>query len=136
MLFGLIFGTLLLAHISQAFRYQKSFYWVIIRRVTSEFWCVCHEKYLQSASIELGTRACESDPRLLAPLWISAFDYMLLARMVHFFVPSRSLFRIKASTFALILVSLDIIAFIIQLIGVKMARSRAPPAEQRNGIHV
>lgn len=43
---------------------------------------------------------------------------MTLGRMVHFFVPEQTLIRISARRFGLIFVCLDILAFIVQLIGV------------------
>ncbi|KAJ5090955.1 hypothetical protein N7532_009639 [Penicillium argentinense] len=55
---------------------------------------------------------------LVAPIWINAFLYMTLGRMVQFFVPEQRLVRISARRFGLIFVCLDIFAFIIQLIGV------------------
>lgn len=61
---------------------------------------------------------------------------MVLARMVHFFVPSQKLLGIKASTFALTFVSLDIVSFVIQLIGGGMAGNDQPPAQQMHGIHI
>ena len=73
---------------------------------------------------------------LLASLWINAFDYMLLARMVRFFVPSHNLFRIKASTFALMLMSLDVISFIIQLVGEAQAGLGASEQQQLKGIYI
>ena len=73
---------------------------------------------------------------LLVPLWINAFDYMLLTRMVHFFGPSRPLFRIRASTLAPIFVSLDSVSFVIRLIGENLTGPGASPAEQLKGIHV
>lgn len=49
---------------------------------------------------------------------INAFLYMTLGRMVQFFVPEQQLVKISAQRFGLIFVCLDIVAFIIQLIGV------------------
>jgi len=46
---------------------------------------------------------------LLAPLWINAFIYMLLGRMVYFFLRDQKLFGIRAQRMALYFVSLDIV---------------------------
>jgi hypothetical protein len=46
---------------------------------------------------------------LLAPLWINAFVYMLLGRMVYYYIPDKKLFRIRAERMALIFVLLDIV---------------------------
>ena len=61
---------------------------------------------------------------------------MLLARMVYYYIPSHSLFRIQASTFALTFVSLDFVSFVIQLVGGSMAPPGAPHDEVMRGIHV
>ncbi|KAK2037404.1 RTA1 domain-containing protein [Colletotrichum somersetense] len=73
---------------------------------------------------------------LLAPIWVNAFAYMTLGRMIYFFHPSRSLLRIPAPTFAAIFVGLDIISFAVQLAGGSMAGPTAPPAEQMKAIHI
>jgi RTA1 like protein len=45
---------------------------------------------------------------LLAPLWINAFDHMLLGRMMHFFLPETELFGICAQRMGLCFGLLDI----------------------------
>jgi hypothetical protein len=45
---------------------------------------------------------------VLAPLWINAFDYMVLGRMDHFYLPDKKLAGVKAQRFAVYFVSLDI----------------------------
>ncbi|KAK1960761.1 RTA1 domain-containing protein [Colletotrichum sublineola] len=73
---------------------------------------------------------------LLAPIWVNAFAYMTLGRMIYFFHPSRSLLHIPASTFAAIFVGLDFVSFAVQLTGGSMAGPTAPPAEQMKAIHI
>jgi hypothetical protein len=46
---------------------------------------------------------------LLAPLWINAFDYMLLGRMVYHYLPNQRLFGIRAQRMAVYFVLLDIL---------------------------
>jgi hypothetical protein len=57
---------------------------------------------------------------LLAPLWVNAFLYMTLGRMVNFFDESKKLAGIKAKRFGSIFVWLDISAFIVQAVGVSI----------------
>jgi hypothetical protein len=45
---------------------------------------------------------------VLAPLWINAFDYMVLGRMVYYYIPDKKLAGVKAQRFAIYFVSLDI----------------------------
>ncbi|MCJ1485727.1 hypothetical protein MMC06_005902 [Schaereria dolodes] len=136
LLFSLLFGATTLLHIGQAIASKKAFCWVII---VGALW-----ETISFATRTLSTRNQQSTGLalvsqllvLLAPLWVNAFDYMVLGRMIHFFLPTHSLFGIRASTLAYYFVSLDFVSFIIQLIGGSMAPSTAPPAEQLKGIHV
>lgn len=45
---------------------------------------------------------------LLAPLWINAFDYMLLGRMVYHYLPNKRLFGIRAERMTMCFVLLDL----------------------------
>lgn len=54
---------------------------------------------------------------LLAPLWINAFVYMVLGRMIHFFLDDDKVFGMRARRITLIFVLFDIIAFIVQCAG-------------------
>lgn len=62
---------------------------------------------------------------------VNAFDYMVLGRMVHFFIPSHSLFSIPASTLAVCFVS-----FIIQLVGGSLAGPTSSVSQQMKAIHI
>ena len=46
---------------------------------------------------------------LLAPLWINAFIYMLLGRIVYNFLHSQRMFKIRAQRMTLCFVGLDIV---------------------------
>jgi hypothetical protein len=67
---------------------------------------------------------------------VNAFDYMLLARMIYFFIPTKSLCHIKPAVLAIIFVSLDITSFIIQLVGGGMAGPGQSPEAVMKGIHI
>jgi hypothetical protein len=54
---------------------------------------------------------------VLAPLWINAFDYVVLGRMVWFYLPEKALAGVRATRISTIFVCLDISAFIVQLAG-------------------
>ena len=45
---------------------------------------------------------------VLAPLWINAFAYMVLARLVYVFMPDKTLVRIKGQRLGMYFVILDI----------------------------
>lgn len=61
---------------------------------------------------------------------------MTLGRMVYYFLPSRSILRMPASTLAAIFVGLDIISFAVQLAGGTMASPTAPPDVQQKAVHI
>jgi hypothetical protein len=67
---------------------------------------------------------------------VNAFAYMVLSRMIHFFLPSHSLFSIPAYILAVGFVSLDFIALVIQLVGGSWAGPTAPASEQMEGVHI
>lgn len=45
---------------------------------------------------------------LLAPLWINAFVYMVMGRMVYFFLPNKKVCKIPGQKMGLVFVLLDI----------------------------
>ncbi|KAJ7872315.1 hypothetical protein B0H14DRAFT_3565820 [Mycena olivaceomarginata] len=54
---------------------------------------------------------------LLSPLWINAFLYILMARLIYFFVPERHVGGTSARRLSLCFVLLDITAFLMQAVG-------------------
>jgi hypothetical protein len=73
---------------------------------------------------------------LLAPMWINAFDYMLLGRMVYFFVPEKKIWKIKGIKIAKIFVWLDILSFLTQLGGGVLISPGESESTQMLGIHL
>jgi hypothetical protein len=67
---------------------------------------------------------------------VNAFDYMVLARMIHFFVPDHRIGIFKPSMLAMIFVVLDLGSFVIQLIGGSMAGPGADHDTMMRGIHI
>ena len=45
---------------------------------------------------------------LISPLWINAYCYMVLGRMIHYFTPGQTVLKLNARRLALIFVLLDI----------------------------
>jgi hypothetical protein len=58
----------------------------------------------------------------------------IFARIVNFFSPARKVWIFSPSTLALIFVTLDIVSFVVQLIGGGMAGPGASPESQRKGL--
>ena len=61
---------------------------------------------------------------------------MVLARMIYFFIPSKTLCGIKPSILAIIFVTLDFSSFVIQLVGGGMAGPGQTPEALMRGIHI
>ncbi|MCJ1389645.1 hypothetical protein MMC18_002502 [Xylographa bjoerkii] len=60
---------------------------------------------------------------LLAPLWLNAFDYIVFGRMIYYYLPEKRIAGIKAEKIATVFVLMDILAFIVQLIGGVMGQN-------------
>jgi hypothetical protein len=73
---------------------------------------------------------------LLAPLWINAYIYMLLGRMVHFFLRDNKVFGLKAQLITKMFVLFDIIAFLIQMTGGMMSGSELSDSLQKAGLNI
>ncbi|KXG53751.1 RTA-like protein [Penicillium griseofulvum] len=131
---SVIFGILTIAHLVQAIMYKAGFVWVVLMGVVWEL--------VAYTTRAFSTRNQQNEPVttsslmfiLLAPLWVNAFDYMVLARMIHFFVPDRRISMFKPSLLAKIFVVLDIFSFIVQMIGGFMANNKGK--QQMDGIHI
>ncbi|KAM0340236.1 hypothetical protein ACHAPU_010580 [Fusarium lateritium] len=121
--FCTLFGLTTLVHLIQAILFKKRFCWVVIMGATWET--------IAFALKTLGSRHQQNLMYvtwgqilfLLAPLWINAFVYMAVARMVYFRMPGRELLGIKAIRTTLLFVWLDIILFLIQAAGGTMLSS-------------
>jgi RTA1 like protein len=60
---------------------------------------------------------------ILAPLWINAFAYMVMGRLIYYWLPTKSLWGIKARKMTKFFVWLDIGTFLVQLVGGGMLSS-------------
>lgn len=73
---------------------------------------------------------------LLAPLWINAFVYMTFARIVHFYMPDRRVWIIKASQVSKLFVFADFFSFVVQAVGGVMVTPSSSASLQQTGLHV
>ena len=67
---------------------------------------------------------------------INAFNYVLLGHLVHYYLPSRSLFGIRAPFLALPFLVLNAAAFVLEVVGATMMDKRNLEWEQMNADHV
>lgn len=73
---------------------------------------------------------------ILAPIWLNAFVFMAMGRMIHFLLPEKEVFGISARRLTLIFVSLDIFSFVIQGSSSSLMSSDNDPHLVRIGINV
>ncbi|MCJ1357595.1 MAG: hypothetical protein MMC33_007591 [Icmadophila ericetorum] len=136
LLFSILFGALTIAHIAQAVHYKKGFCWVIIVGSLWETGSFVFRTLSTRDQQSIGLALISQLLVLLAPLWVNAFDYMILGRMIYYFLPSHAIFGIKASTLAIYFVSLDFVSFVIQLVGGAQAGPNSPPAVILKAVHI
>ncbi|KAF7542950.1 hypothetical protein G7046_g10086 [Stylonectria norvegica] len=114
MAFAILFGLTTLTHLVQAIIYKKRYCWVIIMGGIWETAAFALKTYgahnqQQQTMAVLGTLLF-----LLAPLWINAFAYMTVARMVYFTLPEKKIWGVRAIRLTVIFVWLDVVCFLIQ----------------------
>ncbi|KAF2171096.1 hypothetical protein M409DRAFT_19067 [Zasmidium cellare ATCC 36951] len=134
--FAVLFGILLIAHIVQAIYHRVGYTWVIIMAVS---WEAASYGSRAAASLNQQSDGLATTSQLLvlvAPVWVNAFAYMAFARIVHFFSPTRKVWRISPSILTVIFVTLDIASFIVQIIGGGQAGPGASPEVQKQGINI
>ncbi|EXJ82834.1 hypothetical protein A1O3_06649 [Capronia epimyces CBS 606.96] len=135
-LFTVLFGLTTGAHIIQAVVYRKRFAMVLIMGGLWEvggyivrLLSIEHQRSDTLYTVQLLLI-------LLAPLWINAYIYMLLGRMVHFFLEPDRVLRIPARFITRVFVLFDITAFVIQATGGSMTEPGTSAQTQENGLHI
>ncbi|KAJ4858028.1 RTA1 like protein domain-containing protein [Trichoderma breve] len=134
--FAVIFALLLGVHLWQAIIYKKKWCWVIIMASIWETMAFSFRAIRTRDQQSEGIYLCFQIFILLAPLWVNAFAYMTFGRIVYAFHPSKSVLGIPAVTLAAIFVFLDIVSFVIQLIGGGMASPTASAAAQQRALQI
>lgn len=108
-------------------RNQQSIGFILIYQIFILLAPICESKDLPR-----GARASS----LTSLSGVNAFDYMVLGRMIHYFVPSGKLFGIPSAVIAANFVLLDITSFIVQLVGGSLAGPTSPAEERMRAIHI
>lgn len=67
---------------------------------------------------------------------VNAFVYMVLGRMIYFFLPEKIIFGVKAASVAKYFVWLDVVSFTVQVVGGIMLSMNASAAATLDGTHV
>ncbi|KAB2575108.1 Rta1 domain protein [Lasiodiplodia theobromae] len=133
---AVIFGILTIAHLVLAIVFKKSYCWVIIMGATWELVAFIVHALGSHDQQNIGYATAHQLLYLLAPLWINAFVYMTFARMVHYFLPDRTVWRIRGESLAKYFVWADVASFIVQAVGGLMATPSASADIIQTGINV
>ncbi|KAJ6784772.1 hypothetical protein PWT90_05732 [Aphanocladium album] len=96
MVFAVLFALTTAAHLAQAIVYKKA----------------SAKDQQNSNYVMLSTLFF-----LLAPLWINAFIYMVVSRLVYFLDSARKVLNIRATWLAKGFVSADVVCFLVQAVG-------------------
>ncbi|KAG8529744.1 uncharacterized protein KY384_005225 [Bacidia gigantensis] len=136
-LYCILFALTLIAHITQSIIYRKGYSWVVAMSALWQFLAYA----FRIVSIKNPTKTSWYSAWfiliLLAPLWINAYVYMVLGRMVYNYTKSAKILGVKAWRFGLTFVGLDIVAFIVQVIGAASASgSNKSHTAIMRGLHV
>ncbi|KAH7025053.1 RTA1 like protein-domain-containing protein, partial [Microdochium trichocladiopsis] len=132
------FGILTGVHVWKAFlQYRKGWCWILVMACAWEFLGFVFRTASTKAQDVTGLYLMTQIFILLAPLWINAFAYIVLGRLIHAYRPAtHSLLGIPAYVFSALFVTLDVVAFVVQFVGGVTAGPMAPPDEQLRAIHI
>jgi hypothetical protein len=118
-----LFSIITLGHFVQAFMYRKRFCWVICMATSWEtagfVFRVLGAKDPRNELYNTGSQILA----ILAPLWVNAFAYMVMGRLVYYWLPSKSVWNIRARKMTKFFVWFDIATFLVQLSGGGMLSS-------------
>ncbi|KAH6881032.1 RTA1 like protein-domain-containing protein [Thelonectria olida] len=134
--FATVFGLSTIAHLIEAIVFKKKFCWVVIMGGAWETGAFIART--------LGSRDQQEEQFafwgqllfILAPLWVNAFVYMTVARMVHFGLADKQIWNIKATKLTVLFVWIDVVCFLIQAGGGGMLSNKDEPNIARIGTKV
>ncbi|PLB46365.1 hypothetical protein P170DRAFT_477246 [Aspergillus steynii IBT 23096] len=135
--FCVLYGLLMIAHIVQGFMYKKRYTWVIVMGALWELLAFVFRSLQTRQQNNESWATAHTVLFLLAPLWINAFLYMTIGRLIYFLIPDKRLGGITAKRYGQLFVWLDIVAFIVQAVGAIMTTdTQASNAETMHGVHI
>ena len=128
---SVLFGVITITHIYLAAKHRKPFCWVLIMAALWETSGYAIRSYNITRQAESGVNTAQFLLILLAPLWVNAFVYMTLGRMIHFFLPEGEdrIFGVRARRVTKMFVWFDVTAFIVQLAGGLMTSGTDTPVK-------
>ncbi|KAJ5627410.1 hypothetical protein N7528_004837 [Penicillium herquei] len=136
-LFLVLFLLTSIAHVWQAIIYRKVYCWVIcLSGITQTITYIFRVLSIQYPD-NYGDYVAWFVLILVAPLLTNAFVYMVVGRMVWNFTNDARVLKVRPWNFGLFFVTLDIIAFIVQVYGAASASGNDIPYNtEMMGLHV
>ncbi|KAI9040333.1 alkaline D-peptidase [Aspergillus affinis] len=135
--FCVLYGLSMIAHGVQGFMYKKRYTWVIVMGALWELFAFIFRSLQTRQQNNDSWATAHTILFLLAPLWINAFLYMTIGRLIYFFIPDKRLGGITAKRYGQLFVWLDIVAFLVQAVGAVMtSNTQATNAEIMRGVHI
>jgi len=107
-LFTVLFALSTLVHIFQGIYWRKWYSLVIISGGALEFIALLTRILSIQNPTSKALYSVWFVIIFISPLWINAFVYMIMGRMVYNFLPTQRLGRVKASRFGFYFVTLDV----------------------------
>ncbi|KAL3293349.1 RTA1 domain-containing protein [Colletotrichum asianum] len=130
---AILFGLSTLVHLVQAVMYKQRYCWVIIMAGVWETSAFVLRTLGAKNGRVLPFYIISSLTFMLAPLWINAYAYMVGARIVHFSLPDRRVFRVKASYTTKLFVGADLVCFGVQGAGGSMLSGQGSASTMQTG---
>lgn len=131
-----LFGVLTAAHLTQAFYFKNRFCWVICMasswETTGFVLRILGSKHVTQTAFVVPSQLFI----LLSPLWINAFVYMTVGRMVYFWIPEKKIWIIKATSLTQFFVWADVFVFLVQAGGGSMIGSQDAPQAASIGLKI
>lgn len=134
--FSVIFGILTAAHLTLAISHRKGFCWVIVMASTWELTAFVLRTIGSHNQQSSGIATAAQLFFLLAPLWINAFVYMVVGRLIYTYHPDRRVWGFKAISLGKYFVWLDVLSFFVQATGGLMLSPSSSANTQKIGKNV
>ncbi|EEH39817.1 RTA1 domain-containing protein [Paracoccidioides lutzii Pb01] len=113
-LFAVLFGLTSLVHMFQWHTFRKKFCWVIVMAALWETAGFTFRIISAHKIIGLWHFIPQQLFVVLAPVWLNAFVFMVMGRMIYFFIPEKKIYGVSAKRITVIFVALDVFSMIVQ----------------------
>ncbi|RYC80085.1 hypothetical protein BFJ63_vAg17029 [Fusarium oxysporum f. sp. narcissi] len=131
--FATVFGLSTVAHLIEAIAFRKKFCWVVIMGGAWETGAFIARTLGSRDQQEKQFAFWGQLLFILAPLWVNAFVYMTVARMVHLGLADKQIWNIKATKLTVLFVWIDVVCFLVQAGGGGMLSNKDEPNIARIG---